>query len=230
MGLYGRRRGRGAADRLRAQRRPGGASAGAGGVLRVWEQAETPREELERLCGSPDHQGVVAEVEPYPYADPADVLAPEDALVVALDQVQDPQNLGAICRSAEARRRERCRDPRARRAPRSRRRSAARRRARSSTWRSHASATSRTSSPRPSARGPGSTAPRRARGRPTGEPDYSGRVVLVLGSEGKGLRPRVRAACDALVELPLRGRIGSLNVSAAAAALLYEIVRQRTMP
>jgi 23S rRNA (guanosine2251-2'-O)-methyltransferase len=62
------------------------------------------------------------------------------------------------------------------------------------------------------------------------EPDYSGRVVLVLGSEGKGLRPRVRAACDALVALPLRGKLEALNVSATAAALLYEIVRQRTMP
>jgi len=51
--------------------------------------------------------------------------------------------------------------------------------------------------------------------------------VLVLGSEGRGLRPRVADTCDALVALPLRGRIGSLNVSAAAAALLYEIVRQR---
>jgi len=57
-----------------------------------------------------------------------------------------------------------------------------------------------------------------------------GRVVLVLGSEGKGLRPRVRAACDALVELPLLGKIGSLNVSATAAALLYEVMRQRAKP
>src|SRR6202022_1232130 len=50
-------------------------------------------------------------------------------------------------------------------------------------------------------------------------PDYSGGVVLVLGAEGKGLRPRVAAACDALVALPLRGSIASLNVSAAAAGL-----------
>ena len=61
--------------------------------------------------------------------------------------------------------------------------------------------------------------------------DYRGAgVVLVLGSEGRGLRPRVAAMCDELVALPLRGRIGSLNVSAAAAALLYEIVRQRDAP
>ena len=59
------------------------------------------------------------------------------------------------------------------------------------------------------------------------EPDYSGGVAIVLGAEGKGLRPRVAAACDQLIALPLRGRIDSLNVSAAAAALLYEVVRTR---
>jgi 23S rRNA (guanosine2251-2'-O)-methyltransferase len=59
------------------------------------------------------------------------------------------------------------------------------------------------------------------------EPDYGGRVVLVLGSEEKGLRPRVRRSCDAIVSLPVRGKIASLNVSAAASALLYEVVRQR---
>ena len=55
---------------------------------------------------------------------------------------------------------------------------------------------------------------------PYDQPDYSGRVVLVLGSEGRGLRPRVAAACDELVALPMRGRVESLNVSTAAAALL----------
>ena len=57
--------------------------------------------------------------------------------------------------------------------------------------------------------------------------DLTGPTVLVLGGEGKGLRPRVAAACDGLVALPQRGRIDSLNVSAAAAALLFEAVRQR---
>ena len=70
-------------------------------VQRVWRAPETAAEELERLCGSPDHQGVVAEVDPYPYGDPGGLLRREDALLVALDQVQDPRNLGAVCRSAE---------------------------------------------------------------------------------------------------------------------------------
>jgi 23S rRNA (guanosine2251-2'-O)-methyltransferase len=57
--------------------------------------------------------------------------------------------------------------------------------------------------------------------------DWRGPVVLVLGSEGRGLRPRVAGACDELVHLPVRGRIGSLNVSAAAAVLLYEALQRR---
>jgi 23S rRNA (guanosine2251-2'-O)-methyltransferase len=63
---------------------------------------------------------------------------------------------------------------------------------------------------------------------PYTDPDWTGGVVLVLGSEGHGLRPRVAAACDALVALPLHGRVASLNVSAAAAALLYGILQRRT--
>jgi 23S rRNA (guanosine2251-2'-O)-methyltransferase len=62
---------------------------------------------------------------------------------------------------------------------------------------------------------------------PYDQPDYGGRALLVLGSEGSGLRPRVAAACDALVSLPQRGRIESLNVSAAAAALVYGILHFR---
>jgi 23S rRNA (guanosine2251-2'-O)-methyltransferase len=84
-------------------------------VLRVWAQdavgedwlagAQVTRAsaaELEQLCGSPDHQGVCAEAESYPYAGADDLLAAEGALVLCLDQVQDPHNLGAVCRVAEA--------------------------------------------------------------------------------------------------------------------------------
>ena len=62
---------------------------------------------------------------------------------------------------------------------------------------------------------------------PYDRPDYTGGLVLVLGAEGRGLRPRVASMCDDLVSLPLRGRIESLNVSATAAVLLYTILQQR---
>ena len=58
-------------------------------------------------------------------------------------------------------------------------------------------------------------------------PDYSGRVILVLGSEGRGLRPRVAETCDQLIHLPVRGKVGSLNVSTAASALVYGILHFR---
>ena len=198
-------------------------------VLRVWEQGDVSREELERLCGSPEHQGVAAEVEPYPYADAAELLRPEDALVIALDQIQDPQNLGAICRSAEGagaagvvlpERGAAHVTPAVCRAsagavehlPIARVRNLADflgEAKRAGAWVYGAEADAET---------------------PYWRPDYGGRVVLVLGSEGKGLRPRVRAACDALVALPLHGRLESLNVAATAAVLMYEIVRRRTNP
>jgi 23S rRNA (guanosine2251-2'-O)-methyltransferase len=62
---------------------------------------------------------------------------------------------------------------------------------------------------------------------PYDTPDYSGRAVIVLGSEGKGLRPRVSDACDQLVRLPQRGQVSSLNVATAAAAILYGILHFR---
>ena len=72
-------------------------------VRRVWTTRRPVRSASSLgLPGSPDHQGIVAEVDPYPYADPSALLDPPDALVVALDQVSDPHNLGAVCRSAEA--------------------------------------------------------------------------------------------------------------------------------
>src|SRR4051794_29979888 len=69
-------------------------------VHRVWRAPETSPQDLERMAGSPDHQGVVAEVDPYPYVGGDELLRP-GSLLLPLDQVQDPRNLGAICRSAE---------------------------------------------------------------------------------------------------------------------------------
>jgi 23S rRNA (guanosine2251-2'-O)-methyltransferase len=65
---------------------------------------------------------------------------------------------------------------------------------------------------------------------PYDRPDYRGRVVTVFGSEGRGLRPRVRETCDELIALPLLGKLDSLNVSSAASAVVYGILHFRRHP
>jgi 23S rRNA (guanosine2251-2'-O)-methyltransferase len=199
-------------------------------------------EEIERRCGSATHQGICAEAGGYPYVSTEELLAAEemparglpaakdpadDPLIVVLDQIQDPHNLGSICRTAEcvgatgvviAERRsaevtptvcktsagavEHLRVARTRNVA-----DFLAEAKRAGCWCYGASAGDRSV--------------------PYDEPDYLGGVVLVLGSEGAGLRPRVAANCDRLVALPLRGRIDSLGVSAAAAALLYGILQSR---
>lgn len=195
-------------------------------VLRVWRSPEVSAEELERRCGSPDHQGVVAEVDPYPYADPNALLRREGALILALDQVQDPRNLGAICRSAEFAGAAGVVIPERRAAEVTAVACKASAgavehldvaRVRNLTdWLSDAKAAGFWIW---GADAEASQAPWDA--------DLSGPTVLVLGGEGKGIRPRVAAACDGLVALPRHGRVDSLNVSAAATALLFEALRQR---
>ncbi len=195
-------------------------------VLRVWRAPETSGEELERLCGSPDHQGVVAEVESYPYAGSVELLQAENALLIALDQVQDPRNLGAVARSAEAAGAAGLVIPE--------RRSAA---VTPVVCKTSAGAVEHLpiAHVRNLADWLGEAkqagfwiwgADAEAKQAPWNV-DLSGPTVLVLGGEGKGLRPRVASACDGLIALPQRGQIESLNVSAAAAALLFEAVRQR---
>jgi 23S rRNA (guanosine2251-2'-O)-methyltransferase len=195
-------------------------------VHRVWTSEDLPAHELTRLAGSPDHQGMVAEVDPYPYADPREVLERPDVLVVALDQVQDPRNLGAVCRSAEAAGAAGLVIPS--------RRSAA---VTAVACKASAGAVEHL----PVARvpnladwlGTAKEAGAWVYGAESGadtahtDADLTGKVVLVLGSEGGGLRRRVAQSCDLLVSIPLRGRVDSLNVSAAAAVLLFEAARQR---
>jgi 23S rRNA (guanosine2251-2'-O)-methyltransferase len=210
-------------------------------VLRVWATSElewladsswqqASNEELEELCGSPEHQGVCAETEPFAYSDPDSLLAGQDAVVVCLDQVQDPHNLGAVCRVAEAAGAAGVVIPDRRAAE-----------VTPAVCKSSAGAVEHV----PVAR-VGNLADWLARAKEQEAwvygasadaavgfeaPDWSGRVVLVLGAEGKGLRPRVASACDQLVALPMRGKVGSLNVSTAAAALLYgiELLRGRDL-
>jgi 23S rRNA (guanosine2251-2'-O)-methyltransferase len=182
-------------------------------------------DEIQRRCGSPEHQGVCVETDPFYYAEPASVLAARRPLIAALDQVQDPQNLGAICRSAE------CAGATGVVIP-------ERRSAEVTPAVCKASAGAVEHLPIARVRNLadfladakqggiwcyGADADARLR---YDAVDFDGPVAIVLGSEGRGLRPRVAAACDALVSIPLRGRIESLSVGAAAAVLLYAAARR----
>jgi 23S rRNA (guanosine2251-2'-O)-methyltransferase len=183
-------------------------------------------EEIDRRTGTDGHQGICAEVSPYVYADAADLLAAPDPLLVALDEVTDPQNLGAVIRTAE------CVGATGVIMP--ERRSAE---VTAAVCKASAGAVEHMAVAQVrnladflgDAKAAGCWTYGAAAGADTPylQPDYRGGVVLVLGAEGKGLRPRVAGACDALVSIPLLGRVESLNVSATAAVLLYGILHRR---
>jgi 23S rRNA (guanosine2251-2'-O)-methyltransferase len=182
--------------------------------------------ELSEAAGTRDHQGVVAWSEPYKYADAWELAATERPLLACLDQVTDPHNLGAVCRSAEGAG------------------------ATGVVLPAHGSATVTPVVARASAGAvehlPIGVVPNLARylaevkspqlwiyaaagdaETSMWDVDLSGGIAFVFGAEGKGLRPLVRKTCDAAVSIPLHGNVESLNVSVAAAVLLYEATRQR---
>jgi 23S rRNA (guanosine2251-2'-O)-methyltransferase len=182
--------------------------------------------ELTEAAQTRDHQGVLAWVEPYRYADPYELAAVERPLLIALDQVTDPHNLGAVIRTAEGAGATGVIVP------------------------AHGSAQVTPAVARASAGavehlpvgvvtnlarflgdvksgelwvvGAAGDAPRSM-----WQADLAGGLALVFGAEGKGLRPLVRRTCDELVSIPLEGSVESLNVSVAAAVLMYEAKRQR---
>jgi len=182
--------------------------------------------DLTELAATRDHQGVVARVAPYRYADAYELASVDRPLLAVLDRVTDPRNLGAVCRSAEGAGATGVVVP------------------------AHGSAIVTPAVARSSAgaiehlpiavvtnlaryleevKGPelwvyGAAGDAAAS---MWETDLAGGVALVFGAEGKGLRPLVRRSCDALVSIPLGGQVDSLNVSVAAALLLYEARRQR---
>ena len=193
---------------------------------------ETTRAELDRLGGGAVHQGLVLQVPPYDYLHPADLLdraarAGEAALIVALDGVTDPRNLGAIVRSAAAFGGHGVLVPTRRSAGMT-----------AAAWKASAGAAARL----PVARavnltralvdyqragltvvGLDADGPSDLRGlSEAGEP-----LVLVVGSEGKGLSRLVRQAADIVVSIPMSAATESLNASVAAGIALYEVARQR---
>ena len=193
------------------------------GGPRVHVKAER---DLTDAAGTRDHQGVLAYCEPYRYADGYELAAAERPLLVCLDRVTDPRNLGAVCRSAEGAGATGVVVP------------------------AHSSARVTAAVCRASAgavehvrlavvqnlaryltevKGADLWVYGAAGGaaRPMWETDLSGGVAFVFGAEGRGLRPLVRRTCDELISIPLVGSVESLNVSVAAAVLLYEAKRQR---
>ena len=187
------------------------------------------RSELDRLTDGSVHQGVAIQVPPYAYADLPDVLASVDGapLVVALDGVTDPRNLGAVVRSAAAFGAHAVVLPERRAAGMT-----------ATAWRTSAGAAARL----PVARVTNLTRTLRSlqnQGFTVLGLDADGEVasddlsvgtdpvVIVVGSEGRGLSRLVGEACDQLVSIPMTSDTESLNASVAAAVLLAEVARQR---
>jgi len=186
---------------------------------------------LVSLAGTPHHQGVAARVEPFPYTDLTDVLS-ESAVgrevLLILDEIQDPANLGSILRSAE------ClgsagviigKDRAVSITP--------------SVEKASAGASAHVPVARTvnlartieqvKAAGYWVYAAEMEAGEICYEVDLTGKIAFVLGSEGKGLRRLVRQQCDREISIPLVGKIDSLNVAQTAAILLAESFRQRVL-
>jgi 23S rRNA (guanosine2251-2'-O)-methyltransferase len=184
------------------------------------------RAELDRMTRGARHQGVVAFAPELAIVSLHELVLGEQALVIALDEVQDPQNFGAVIRSAVAMGASAVMWPEHRSAPLS-----------AATFRASAGAVEHATLCRVSSLPP-ALDDLRARGLTvvgldmTGDVaidavDLTGPAVLVVGAEDKGLRKTVKRGCDALARLPMPGPIASLNASVAVAIALYEAVRQR---
>ena len=187
------------------------------------------RTELDRMVGNSAHQGVVAVTSAKQYSDLDDVVGAKRgqySLIVVLDGVEDPHNLGAILRTADAAGADGIVIPE--------------RRAASVTG-TVTKASAGASEHLPIAKVTNIartveelkernlwTVGLDERGSQTYDAlDYNMDCALVLGAEGKGLHDLVKRKCDFLVSIPMLGKVSSLNVSVAAAVVLYEIVRQR---
>jgi 23S rRNA (guanosine2251-2'-O)-methyltransferase len=189
------------------------------------------RDQLSAMAGTPDHQGVVARVAAADYADLEDLLevpgqVGQVPFFLALDQVQDPRNLGALLRTADAFGVHGVIVPKHHAVGLTE--AAARTAMGALEYVSVARETNLVSALEKlkksgiwiyGAASEGGISP--------WSTDLRGPLCLVLGSEGEGLRPLVARACDVLISIPMRGEVGSLNVAAAGSVLCYEVVRQR---
>src|SRR2546426_1574334 len=189
------------------------------------------RDQLTAMAGSPDHQGVVARVARAEYVDLDALLSVpaargEPALLLALDQVQDPRNLGALLRTAEALGVHGVVIPKHHAVGLT---DAAARTAMGALERVPVARATNLVAALETIKESGSWVYGAAVGEGVAPwaADLRVPVCLVLGSEGEGLRPLVARACDAVLAIPMAGATESLNVAAAAAVLCYEVARQR---
>jgi 23S rRNA (guanosine2251-2'-O)-methyltransferase len=193
---------------------------------------EVTRAELDRLTGGAIHQGVALQLPAFEYAHPDDLLAAAldsnaEPLIVALDSITDPRNLGAIVRSAAAFGAHGVLIPERRSAGMT-----------AAAWKTSAGAAAhipiaRATNLNRSLRGYANAGltliglDGNADTRISDVPGASGPVVLIVGSEGAGLSRLIREACDVLASIPIGKSVESLNAGVAAGIALYEISRQR---
>ena len=188
-----------------------------------------PRQRIEDLIPGVVHQGVVAQVGWYPYSGLEEILATPNPLVAVLDGVTDPRNLGAVLRAADGAGASGVVVPRNRAVgvtPAAVKASAGAsehvRVARETNLRRALESMKEAGLWAYAAEDAAS-----AQAAAYTDLDLSGPVALVLGSEGRGVRRLVREGCDGAVSIPMHGAVSSLNVSVAAAVLLFEARRQR---
>jgi 23S rRNA (guanosine2251-2'-O)-methyltransferase len=196
--------------------------------------SEVEEGELTRLCGSPAHRGAVLVVQKLKTAAATDLkdwlasFSVETGLVLALDHISDPQNLGTILRSADLFRADLVILP-------------SRRSAQENQTVARVSSGASAYVPLvvlpniPSAleflkKNTFWIYGAEMSGNPVHKVDLRGRVCLVMGSEGEGLRRLTRERCDLLVRVPASGHVDSFNVSVAAGILMYEVRRQQGFP
>jgi 23S rRNA (guanosine2251-2'-O)-methyltransferase len=192
------------------------------------------RDQLTAIAGTTDHQGVVARVAAADYADLEDLLAVparrhQVPFFLALDQIQDPRNLGALLRTADAFAVHGVIVPKHHAVGLTE--AAARTAMGAIEYVAVARETNLVNAlEKLKKAGVWIYGAAAEGGMPPWSADLKGPLCLVLGSEGEGLRPLVTRACDVLLSVPMRGGVRSLNVAAAGAALCYEVARQRAQP
>lgn len=187
-------------------------------------------QKLSRLCGGVVHQGVVAEGACAQYVSLETLLArgraqEEPPFYILCDEIEDPHNLGAIIRTAEAAGVTGLILPKRHSA--SLNATVGKTSAGAISWLPVARVSNLVSAMEELQQNGVWVYGTDAEGAPYQTVDFTGATALVIGSEGFGMRRLVRDRCDAVVALPMRGHVNSLNASVAAGILIYEVVRQR---